>query len=195
MWNEYVNALNAYLSSPPIQKFYNTYVASQLRLDVFICAALIFFVLLYIRGPLKNIRDELRRNKIQLEAILRVGVTDANPILSKPAQAVERKELLRAEPAERLYQRAEPRAWLRLAGFGPSDPATAQKLFRGLGPSGVASPEAKGSAPGCCSAARASRRWMAIRLRGPNSPVQEKPATWPTEAVPSPAPASRQPPP
>ena len=143
MWKEYVNALNAYLSSPPIQKFYNTYVASQLRLDVIVCAALIFLLLVYIRGPLKNIRDELRRNKIQLEAILRVGVTDANSILSKPVQAVDRKELLRAEPAERLYQRAEPRAWLRLAGFGPSDPATAQKLFRGLGRSGVATPEAQ----------------------------------------------------
>ena len=91
MWKEYVNALNAYLSSPQIQKFYNTYVASQLRLDVIVCAALIFLLLVYIRGPLKNIRDELRRNKIQLEALLRVGVTDANSILSKPVQAVDRK--------------------------------------------------------------------------------------------------------
>ncbi len=193
MWNEYVNALNTHLSSPPSQKFYNTYVVSQLRLDVIVCAALIFFVLICIRGPLKNIRDELRRNKTQLEAILRVGVTDANSILSKPAQAVERTELLRAEPAERLYQRAEPRAWLRLAGFGPSDPATAQKLFRGLGRSGVATPEAHGSAraaeappepPGSDDGA----------LAASDSVAQEKPATWPPQAVPLLAPASRQPP-
>ena len=192
MWNEYVNALNAYLSSPPIQKFYNTYVVSQLRLDVIVCAALIFFLLVYIRGPLKNIRDELRRNKTQLEAILRVGVTDANSILSKPVQAVDRRELLRAEPAERLYQRAEPRAWLRLAGFGPSDHATAQKLFRGLGRSGVTTSEAKGSAP----AAAAPPEPPALDggpVAASDSAAQEKPATWPPEAVPLPAPASRQP--
>ena len=194
MWKEYVNALNAYLSSPPIQKFYNTYVASQLRLDVIVCAALIFLLLVYIRGPLKNIRDELRRNKIQLEALLRVGVTDANSILSKPVQAVDRKELLRAEPAERLYQRAEPRAWLRLAGFGPSDPATAQKLFPGLGRSGGATPEAQASAP----AAEALPEPPGSddgSLAASDPAAQGKPATWPPEAVPLLAPAPRKPPP
>src|SRR5271166_5756998 len=70
MWNEYVGELNTYLSSLPIQKFYRTYFSSQLRLDIIACAAIIFFLLLAIRRPLKDIRDELSRNKLQLEAIL-----------------------------------------------------------------------------------------------------------------------------
>src|SRR5271166_4835324 len=37
MWNEYAGALNTYWSSLPIQKFYTTYVSSQLRLDLFVC--------------------------------------------------------------------------------------------------------------------------------------------------------------
>ena len=195
MWNEYISALNTYLSSPPIQKFYNTYVSSQLRLDVIVCAALIFFLLVYIRGPLKNIRDELRRNKIQLEAILRVGVTDANPILSKPVQAVDRRELLRAEGAERLFQRAEPRAWLRLAGFGPRDPAHGSEAV-------------SGTRPEAASRRRKRTDWRRLPAAPPEPPgsdggpivasdsaAQEKPATWPPEAVPLLAPASRRPPP
>ena len=84
MWNEYISALNTYLSSPPVQKFYTTYISSQPRWDVFVCVALIFFLLVYISRPLKNIRDELRRNKIQLEAIISGNTVDANPILSRP---------------------------------------------------------------------------------------------------------------
>lgn len=187
MWNEYVNALNAYLSSPPIQKFYTTYLAS-LRLEVLICVALIFFVLVYIRGPLKNIRDELRRNKTQLEALLRAGVTDANPILSRPVQVADRKELLRAEPAERLYQRDEPRGWLRLVGFSPEDQATAQKLFRGLGRGGATAPEAQESPPAPPEPAVSN----AGPLAASDPAAQEKSATSLPEALPLLAPASRK---
>jgi hypothetical protein len=147
MWNELVSALNSYLSSPPIQKFYGAYISSQLRLDVLVYAAMFCFLLAYIRGPLKSIHDELRRNKIQLEAIISGGAVDSSPILSKPVLAVDKRELLRAEPAERLFEKAEPRAWLRLASFGAKDHAATQKLFRPLGANGVATPHAEESAP------------------------------------------------
>ena len=157
MWNEYISALNTYLSSLPVQKFYTTYISSQPRWDVFVCAALIFFLLVYISRPLKSIRDELRRNKIQLEAILSGNTVDANPILSKPVLAVDKGELLRAAGAERLFEKAEPRAWWRLASFGRQRTLRQLRSFFGR------------------PARRASRRrkygvWRRRLQRPPNSP-------------------------
>jgi Transglycosylase SLT domain len=143
MWNAYASAFNAYLSSPPIQKFYDTYISPQLRLDVFVCAALILILLAYIGRPLKNIRDELRRTKIQLEALLRSSAMEwAKPAVSEPVIAVERREYLRAEPAERLIERPEPSAWPRLPRVDPRD------FFAALGRKSAAkSEEAEDSAP------------------------------------------------
>jgi hypothetical protein len=192
MWNEYAGALNTYWSSLPIQRFYTTYVSSQLRLDVLVCAALIFFLLAYIRSPLKNIRDELRRNKIQLEAILRGGPTGSNSILSKPALAVDGRDLLRAEPTERLFEKTEPRPWLGLARF--EDDATAQKLFRPLGLNGAEASQGNGSAP----AAPAPPEPHALNgspTEASDSTAGDKPGALPPEAVLLAAPGFRQPPP
>ena len=70
MLNTYV----AYLSSAPIQKFYDAYFSPPLIFGAFACAALIYF-LAYVRKPIDAIRDELRRNNSRLEAILRGGGT------------------------------------------------------------------------------------------------------------------------
>ena len=194
MWNEYISALNTYLSSLPVQKFYTTYISSQPRWDVIVCAALIFFLLVYISRPLKNIRDELRRNKIQLEAILSGNAVDANPILSRPVLAVDKGELLRAGGAERLFEKAEPRAWWRLASFGPKEHATAQKLYRALGPKGVATPQVRGLAP----APPAPPELPALAGRpivASDSVAQEMPLTWPPEVIPVADDAYRRPPP
>ena len=194
MWNTYASALNTYLSSLPIQRFYDTYISPQLRLDVIVCAALILFLLAYIRRPLKHIRDELRRNKIQLEAILRSGTIDwTKPIISKPVMAADRREFLHAEPAERLFERAEPRVWRRrLASFDPGRHAAPLKLFRALGPKGGATSQATGSAP----AAPAPPEPAALAgdpVVASNSVAQEKPITSSPELIPFADAACRRP--
>ena len=146
-WNTYVSALNTYLSSLQIQKFYNTYVSSQLHLDLFVCAAVIYFLLAYIRRQIKAIRGELRQNKIPPEAILRCATIDSKkPMLSKPVLEVARREFLRAERAERLFDRVERRSWWRrLGSFDRKDYATAQGLFEALGQKGAAASQVNGS--------------------------------------------------
>ena len=170
MWNEYISALNTYLSSLPVQKFYTTYISSQPRWDVFVCAALIFFLLVYISRPLKNIRDELRRNKIQLEAILSGNAVDANPILSRPVLAVDKGELLRAAGAERLFEKAEPRAWWRLASFGRQRTCDSSEAFSGARPEGRRDAASTRVGAGASSAPRTPRIGRpsncGVRLRG-----------------------------
>jgi hypothetical protein len=196
MWNEYVGALSAYLSAPPIQKFYNTYVSSQLRLDVLVYAALICFFLAYIRRPLKNIHEELRGNKLQLEAIRGEAIrgentTIANPIISKPPLAADAREFLRAEQAERLFESAEPRARWRLASFGPRDQATAQKLFGSLLRKGAAASQEKGLELAASAPARGFPASAGGPIAASDSAAQEKPPTSPQFA----GAADRQPPP
>jgi hypothetical protein len=177
MWNAYASALNTYLSSLPIQSFYDTYIRSQFRLDVIVCAALFLFLLAYIGRPLKNIRDELRRNKIQLEAIVRSGTTEwTKPIISKPVMAADRGEFLHAEPAERLFESAEPRAW-RLARFDPG-----RQLFRALLPKGVATSQATGPAP-AAPAAPEPAALAGDPIAAPDSVAQEKPIAPPPEVI------------
>ena len=149
MLTAYASAVSGYLSSQPIQQFYTTYISSQLRLDIVVCVALILFLLAYIRRPLKHIRDELRRNKTQLEALLRSGAIDrTTPILAKPVFAADRKEFLHAEPAERLFETAKPRPWWRPpASFDPRGHATVQTLFAALGRKSVATSPTTGPAP------------------------------------------------
>ncbi len=185
MLTTYASALSAYLSSQPIQKFYGAYISSQFRLDAFVCVALISLLLVYIRGPLNHIRDELHRNKIQLEAILRgstLNSTDA--ILSKPLLAVDRSQLLRPERAARLFERAEPRAWWRrLAGFGPRGHAAGQGLFGALGREGVAAPQENGSSPAAPAPAEPATS-AARPIVASDSMAQEKPPIWPPEIIP-----------
>src|SRR5271154_4719784 len=104
MLNTYV----AYLSSAPIQKFYDAYFSPPLVFGAFACAALIFF-LAHVRKPIDAIRDELRRNNSRLEAVLRGGgAGSAGPLIPSPVPAVDRGLLLRAKPPERLFDIPEP---------------------------------------------------------------------------------------
>jgi hypothetical protein len=185
MWNSYVGALNAYLSSQPIQNFYNTYISPQLRLDVFACTAVIIFLLAYVRRQLNNIRDELRRNKLHLDAILRSGTMDlAKPVILKPVQPNDGREFLRAEGAERLLERAEPGpGWRLLARFHPRDHPTAGRPFGALGAKGVATPQEKESAPAAPAPPEAPIL-AGLPSEALDSAAEEKPATWPPEVVP-----------
>ena len=146
---EYIrSALNTYLSSLQIQKFYNTYVSSQLHLDLFVCAAVIYFLLAYIRRQIKAIRGELRQTKYRLRLYFAALQSDSKkPMLSKPVLEVARREFLRAERAERLFDRVERRSWWRrLGSFDRKDSATAQGLFQALGQKGAAASQVNGSA-------------------------------------------------
>jgi Transglycosylase SLT domain len=126
---------NAYLSSLPIEKLYATYISSELRLDFLVGAAVLYLVLAYVRRPIKNIRDELRRNKIELEAVFRRNTVDsAEPLLSKPVPAPGGGGLLRAERGERLFETVEPRTW--------------RPLLTRFGRRGLAAPQGPASAPG-----------------------------------------------
>ena len=186
MWNEYAVALNAYLSSQPIQNFYTAYISPNLRLDVLVCAALIIFLLAYVRRPLKNIRDELRRNKLDMEAILlRCSTMDSTkPMLSKPAPAGESAQFLHAEGAERLFERAEPRpGWRLLARFDLKGPAAAQRIIGALGRNGVAAPEAKETAASPAPAEVATAMPGTLSMAG-DSEAEGKPAAWPPEVIP-----------
>jgi hypothetical protein len=177
MWNEHVGALSAYLLAPPIQKFYNTYVSSQLRLDVLVCAALICFFLAYIRRPLKKIHEELRRNKVQLEAIRGENTTNANPIISKPLQAADAREFLHAEQTERLFERAEPSGRWGLASFGPRDQATAQKLFGALLRKGATASQENALEPAASAPPPESSAWAGGAILASDSSSQERSAT------------------
>jgi hypothetical protein len=184
MWAAYGGALNAYLSPLPIQQFYATYLSSWLRLDIVVFAALLLSLAAYIRRPLKHIQDELRRNKIQLEAILRSSAGNwTTPILTKPLLAADKKEFLRAEQAERLFESAKPRAWWRPPTiFDPLRLATARKLFVVLGRKGVATPPAKGPPP----AAATSPEPPAAADQPYETPgflAQQSPATSPPEVL------------
>jgi hypothetical protein len=194
MWNAYAGALNGYLSSQPIQNFYNTYISPQLRLDVFACAALIIFLLAYVRRPLKNIRDEMRRNKLQLEAILRSSAIDlTKPAISKPVGANECREFPRAEGAERLLERAQPRrGWRLLARFDLEDRATARKLLGALGRREVAPPRENESAA-AVPAPPEPPTFASLPSEASHSAAEEKPAIWPPEVVPFADAAFRQP--
>jgi Transglycosylase SLT domain len=185
MWNAYAGALNAYLSSQPIQNFYNTYIWPQLRLDVLASAALIIFLLAYVRRPLNKIRDELRRNELHLEAILRSGAADSTkPIISKPVPADDATELKRAERAERLLERPAPRpGWRLLARFDLKEGVTGRKLFGALGRKSVATPQEKESAT---AAPAPPEPPILAGLPGEarNPAAEEKPATRAPEVVP-----------
>lgn len=126
---------NTYLSSLPIEKLYATYISSELRLNLLVGAGALYFVLAYIRRPIKNIRDELRRNKIELEAIFRRNPVDTTePLLSKPLAAAGGGGLLRAERSERLYETAGQRTWRPLlAHFSRKGLATLQEPAPALG--------------------------------------------------------------
>jgi hypothetical protein len=196
MWNAYAGALNAYLSSQPIQRVYDTYVSSQLGLDVLVCAVLVCFLLAYIGRPLNNIRDELRRNKIQLEALLRrTAVDSTKPMLSRPNVTAGSGELMGAEPAERLFERDEPRpGWRRLVRFDPMNHAAAWKLFAPLGRNGLDAPQVKRSAaaqPAAPQPPSLAREPIAASGSG----AQDKPATWPPEVIAVADVADRRPPP
>src|SRR5271165_2746932 len=185
-WNTYVAALNTYLSSLQIQKFYNTHVSSQLHLGLFVCAAVIYFLLAYFRRQIKAVHDELRQKKILPEAILRRGTIDSTkPMLSKRVLEVARREFLRAERAERLFDGAERRPlWRRLGSFDRKDHATAQGLFEALGQKGAAASQVNGSTP----ATPASPKPVAS-AGGPTAfnsmgKAQQKPAVSPPEVIP-----------
>ena len=185
MWNEYASALNADLRALPIQRFYDTYVSPQLGLDVLVSVALIILLLACVRKPLNNIRDELRRNKMQMEAILRSGAIDvAKPIILNPVLAADAKQFLRAEPAERSSERAAPPAGWRLLGrFYPKDHATTRSLLGALGRKSVAAPREEDAAP-------AAPTPPAPSASAPHpgatevSAAGEKTATWAPEVVP-----------
>jgi hypothetical protein len=133
MLNTYV----AYLSSAPVQKFYDAYFSSPLVFGAFACAALIYF-LAYVRKPIDAIRDELRRNSSRMEAILRSSEAgSAGQLIPNP---VDRGLLLRAKQAERPFDSPEPPAW---PGPGSSNaPGTLEPLGEK-----APAPEAEGSAP------------------------------------------------
>jgi hypothetical protein len=120
---------NTYLSSLPI------HVPSRFRLDLLVGAGVLYFVLAFVRRLLKNFHDELRRNKVELEAIFHRNTVDSTePLLSKPAPAPGCGGLFRAERAERLYETVEQRTWRpSLAGFGRKDLGTAQEPSATLG--------------------------------------------------------------
>ena len=97
--------------------------------------------------------------------------------------AVDKGELLRAGGAERLFEKAEPRAWWRLASFGRKEHAPAQKLFRAPGLKGAATAQVRGLAP----APPAPPELPALAGRpivASNSVAQETPLTWPPEVIP-----------
>jgi Transglycosylase SLT domain len=185
MWNEYASALNNYLLSLPIQKFYSTYVSSQLRPDVLVCVALMIFVLVYIRRPLNNIRDEMRRNKIHLEAILRSDAMDlTKPMLSKPVPADDGSGFLHAERAERLLERAEPRpSWRLLARLDLKRHAAAEKIFGALGRNGVATPQGEETTVDPPAPPESHAVAGDQNVAGDSS-AEEKPAAWPPEVIP-----------
>ena len=128
---------------------------------------------------------ELRQNKIPPEAILRCATRDLKkPMLSKPVLEVARRRILRAERAERLFDRVERRSWWRrLGSLDRKDYATAQGLFEasaerrrcragegiGAGQSGV--PQARSMAGGP----------MASDSR---NKARQKPVTSPLEVIP-----------
>jgi Transglycosylase SLT domain len=170
MWNEYAGAMNAYLSN-----FYSAYISSQLRLDILVPAAMIIFAIAYIGRPLKNIRDELRRSKIQLEAVLRSGAIDlTRPNVSKPALAADGREFLRAEPGERLLDRPEPRAWPGLPSVDP------RNLFAALDRKGAAKPQDEESAHAPLAPGSSASTDPPNAASDPIA--EEKPATWVPEA-------------
>ncbi len=194
MWNTYASSLNPYLSAAPIQRFYNACVSSPLILAVLACAAVIYFLFAYVRRPIKNIRDELRRNHIHLEAILRGVTGSTTPTISKPTLAVDLRDSLRAERAQRMLDMAKPRPWWRrLVSFDRNHGAPAQLPFEPLGEKGAAE-ELNGPAP----AASTSPEFEAPGagpMAGPASGAQEKPAPSPADFIPSADAAYRQSPP
>jgi len=166
----------------------------QFWLPILACAAVIYFLFAYVRRPIKNIRDELRRNHIHLEAILRGVTGSTTPTISKPTLAVDLRDSLRAERAQRMLDMAKPRPWWRrLVSFDRNHGAPAQLPFEPLGEKGAAE-ELNGPAP----AASTSPEFEAPGagpMAGPASGAQEKPAPSPADFIPSADAAYRQSPP
>ena len=194
MWHEYAGALNNYLLSLPIQKFYSTYVSSQLRPDVLVCVALMIFLLFYIRRPLNNIRDEMRRNKLHMGAIIGSGAMDlTKPILSTPVPADDGPGLLHAKRAERQLERAEPRPSRRLLKtFDFKGHAATDKIFGALGRNGVATPQADETAIDRPAPPEFPAVAGSQNVAG-DSALEEKPAARPPEVIPFADPAFRRP--
>ncbi len=181
MLNTYV----AYLSSAPIQKFYDAYFSPPLVFGAFACAALIYF-LAYVRKPIDAIRDELRRNSSRMEAILRSGdAGSTGQLIPSPVPAVDRGLLLRAKQAERPFDSPEPPAWPGLGSLnapGPLEP---------LGEKAPA-PEAEASAPSVSAPAEPAAAGAGLMAGSdphpPKPPLLSRP-----EVVPVVDPALRRP--
>jgi Transglycosylase SLT domain len=188
MWNASVSAL----ASLPILNFTSAYVSPALVVSLIACAGLMYFLVAVVRGPIRAIRDELRRNNSQLEALLRSGATDStNPGTAKPALVGDPGDLLGAERPAPIIDRHEGPGWLRLANFARRDRAGIERPSE---PAGEAADAAEASGPAHPAAAPTEPAATdAAPVASFASGDQQKPGSSPPEIFPLLGAPDRQP--